>query len=117
MKIVKNTCYGGFNVTQEVGRKLKALGVKIVLKDEEYENGAINNLDNIYLVNEEFDIISDNSHAYRSDKRLIQVIEKIGIENASNNSKLIIVEIPDDVEWEIDNYDGIETIHEKHRCW
>ena len=26
-------------------------------------------------------------------------------------------EIPDDVEWEIDDYDGIETIHEVHRSW
>ena len=28
-----------------------------------------------------------------------------------------IIEIPDDIEWEIDNYDGIESIHEKHRSW
>jgi hypothetical protein len=32
-------------------------------------------------------------------------------------SNLKIVEIPDDVEWQIDDYDGMETIHEKHRMW
>jgi len=27
------------------------------------------------------------------------------------------VEVPDDVVWTIENYDGMETIHEKHRTW
>ena len=38
-------------------------------------------------------------------------------QNDGKFSYLKIVEIPDDVEWEIDDYDGIETIHEVHRSW
>jgi hypothetical protein len=32
-------------------------------------------------------------------------------------ASLKVVEIPDGIEWEIDEYDGKETIHEKHRSW
>jgi hypothetical protein len=32
-------------------------------------------------------------------------------------AKLKIVEIADDVDWEITNYDGLETVEEKHRTW
>ncbi len=34
-----------------------------------------------------------------------------------NFAKLKVVEIPDDVDWEVENYDGIEWIAEKHRIW
>jgi hypothetical protein len=54
----------------------------------------------------------------RTDKKLIKVIEKLGSEKASGAcAKLEIVEIPDGVDWEIDDYDGIESIHEKHQVW
>ena len=54
----------------------------------------------------------------RTDSDLIEVIEELGEEEASGRfASLEIVEIPDDVNWEIDNYDGIETIHEMHRSW
>ena len=32
-------------------------------------------------------------------------------------ASLEIVQIPDDVEYEIDEYDGSESIHEVHRSW
>lgn len=32
-------------------------------------------------------------------------------------ASLKIVEIPDDVEWEICEYDGLEWVAEKHRKW
>jgi len=30
---------------------------------------------------------------------------------------LKVVEIPDDVEWRIHDYDGAEHVYEKHRTW
>lgn len=53
----------------------------------------------------------------RTDKDLINVIEKLGKKANSRFSKLKIIEIPDDVEWEIEEYDGLEHIAEKHRTW
>ena len=32
-------------------------------------------------------------------------------------AELKIVEVPDDVVWEIDEYDGLESISEVHRRW
>jgi hypothetical protein len=28
-----------------------------------------------------------------------------------------VIEIPDDVEWEVEEYDGLEWVAEKHRTW
>jgi hypothetical protein len=53
----------------------------------------------------------------RTDPILIQVVEELGEESYGPCAELEIVEIPDDVEWEIDEYDGYESIHEKHRSW
>jgi len=48
---------------------------------------------------------------------LIKVIKELGEASNGRNAKLKIIEIPDDVEWEIEEYDGIEHIAEYHRTW
>ena len=53
----------------------------------------------------------------RDDPVLIRVVEEMGGEANGRFSELEIVEIPDDVEWQIDDYDGYESIHEVHRSW
>ena len=53
----------------------------------------------------------------RDDPSLVQAVEELGSE-ASGMSKLKIVEIPADVEWEIQSSSaGRESVHEKHRVW
>jgi len=101
MKIAINKCYGGFSVSKEVYDELG-------LEWDEYG----------MLDNAAFGIKSDNWDEYRADPKLIAAIEKIGLEESSGKyADIGIVEIPDDVKWEIDDYDGIETIHEQHRTW
>jgi len=56
-------------------------------------------------------------HEKRNDPLLIQVIEELGPLADGRFAKLKIVDVPDDVEWEIDDYDGRETVKEKHRSW
>jgi hypothetical protein len=53
----------------------------------------------------------------RDDPILIQVIEELGEFADGRHAELKIVEIPDDVEWQIDEYDGVEWVAEKHRTW
>lgn len=53
----------------------------------------------------------------RTDPDLIRVIGEMRDKANSRHSTLKIVEIPDDVEWRIEEYDGAEWIAEKHRTW
>lgn len=55
--------------------------------------------------------------ADRSDPLLIQVVNELGDKADGDCAKLRIVEIPDGIEYEIDEYDGMESVHEKHRSW
>lgn len=53
----------------------------------------------------------------RADPALVQVVEELGDAASDDLAKLRIVEIPDGTDWEIDEYDGMETVREKHRSW
>lgn len=53
----------------------------------------------------------------RTDPLLVQVVEELGDEASGYLSELKIVEIPDDIEWSIDDYDGMERVEEAHRSW
>ena len=97
MKIVINKHFGGFGLTKAV---YDELGIE---------------WDGYGLQNEQLGINSNNYYAYRADKRLIEAIEEIGIEASGDIAALEIVEIPDDIEWEIDDHNGIETVREIHR--
>lgn len=54
----------------------------------------------------------------RDDPILIGIIEEYGEKICSGaHCKLKIVEIPDDVDFVIEEYDGLEWVSEKHRTW
>jgi hypothetical protein len=53
----------------------------------------------------------------RSDPILVRVVEEMGSKANGNFAELKVVEIPDGVQYEIDEYDGMESIHEVHRSW
>lgn len=63
------------------------------------------------------EISLDNRPSKRDDPILIKVVEELGKEANGRCAELKIVEIPDGVEWEIDEYDGVESVEEKHRSW
>lgn len=139
MKIVINACHGGFGLSHEgILRYLQLAGKQVwVEADEDWEGNF-----NYWLVPKEGRVINresdfwsltmeektayneawrDQNFSYREiardDPILIHVVEELG--EAANNrySELKIVEIPDDVEWQIDEYDGTEWVAEKHRTW
>lgn len=59
----------------------------------------------------------NNRPENREDPILIQVIKELGEKANGQYAELKIVEIPDDIEYQIEEYDGIEHIAEKHRIW
>lgn len=70
--------------------------------------------------NKKFNDIYVSSYMFNDDRTnplLIQVVEELGHEADGSCAELKIVEIPDGVDYEIDEYDGNETIDEVHRSW
>ena len=53
----------------------------------------------------------------RDDPYLLKVIKELGMGANGPHANLKIVEIPGDVDWLIQEYDGAEWVAEKHRTW
>jgi hypothetical protein len=53
----------------------------------------------------------------RDDEKLVRVVEELGEEANGHCAELKIVEIPDDVAWEIEKTDGVEHVSVVHRTW
>lgn len=53
----------------------------------------------------------------RSDPLLIECIKTLGDKANGRCAEIEIIEIPANVEYEIEEYDGMEHIAEKHRTW
>lgn len=139
MKIVINNCHGGFGLSHKgIVRYLEILGKKVWIEEDEDWEGNFN----YWLVPKEERVINresdfwsmtmeektayndawrDQNFSYREiardDPVLIQVVEELGEDANSRYSELKIVEIPDDVAWQIDEYDGTEWVAEQHRTW
>lgn len=114
MKIVINKCYGGFSLS-DVAIMLygKKAGINII-KDEKNSSSFISH----YYIDEIKDDNYFSDHLIeRTDPILIEVVEELGEAADGRCAKLRLVEIPDDVKWYIHDYDGIESVYEKHRIW
>lgn len=102
-KIVVNRCYGGFSLSPMAYRVLHDSGHPVA-KEAPCER-------------------SDGWGSYhvhdieRDDPALVSLVEKYGEQAGGRHAELKIVEIPEDVEWEIEEYDGHEWVSEKHRTW
>lgn len=53
----------------------------------------------------------------RAAPELVQVVEELGEKASGSFANLVVVDVPDDVDWVIEEYDGYETIEEVHRSW
>ena len=111
-KIVINSDFGGFSLSDKATRRLFELkGWKCVEEISKY------NMTLFYK-----DHISEDSFfreycLERDDAELVKVIEELGNDANGKYASLKIVEIPDDVKWHIDEYDGREHVAEDHRTW
>ena len=47
----------------------------------------------------------------------VRTVLELGSEADGDSALLKIVDIPDDIDWVIEEYDGSEWVSEKHRTW
>jgi hypothetical protein len=141
MKVVINRRYGGFGLSEKAVRWLAEQGHELAKKDvaehEEKmrqfnhykEHGALPGGDDsrgarftmsIFDISIKYGKTPDfyGSHEYeRHDPLVVRVVEEMGDEVNGDCAGLKVVEIPDGVDYEIQEYDGNEWIAEKHRTW
>jgi hypothetical protein len=138
-KVVINDCYGGFSLSPKALLWLYAKGMTCIACDVEKYYGKnypiranedlqkwreylSGNVEPSYFVtifspDEKF-VLDRYGIKDRSDPLLIECIETLGSKDVSGQcAKLKIIEIPDDIEYTIEEYDGIEHIAETHRTW
>ena len=135
-KVILNKCFGGFGLSKEAYELYaKKKGISVFhytqenLKKEIYTYATDDNRtfdfyftkdfgDNVYISDEDFkEYFLNLDEKFREDKTLIEVVEELGEKANTFYSNLKIVEIPDDLDYVIDNYDGIETLHQKVKEW
>lgn len=92
MKIAYNASYGGFSLSNVAMARVRELGMEL----DEFEHSF---------------------SSLRSHPILISVIEEMGGRANGVGADIQIVDIPDDVQWTIQEYDGLEWVAEKHRTW
>jgi hypothetical protein len=134
MKIVINSCYGGFSISKKCAEYLAERGhetakkelkkwnkrkklMDYYLKNGKFPKGAVGTdflkIDAKYKKEPEF-----YGYDYgRDDQDLVKAVEELGEAASGKCAKLKVIEIPDGIEWEIDDYDGMESVHEKHSSW
>ena len=58
-----------------------------------------------------------DDNEFRTNPKVIEVVERLGNKANGSAAALVVVDVPDDVQWYIDDYDGVETVREHHRMW
>jgi hypothetical protein len=53
----------------------------------------------------------------RDDEKLVQVVLELGEEANGHCAALKIVEVPSEIQWEIERIAGVEHVSELHRTW
>lgn len=139
MKVILNKQFGGFHPSpvaymayaKKCGFPLYAYKLNSFSRENKYERQDVcDPKDNwvwffkkdfgpaFSMTEEEFDeyyfsLGSDD----REDPVLIEVVEELGEDASAYVSKLVVVEIPDGLDYTVDDYDGMETLHQKVKIW
>jgi hypothetical protein len=113
VKIVINSDYGGFSLSDEaILEYARIKGLNLVKDENTTWNLSIFYKDSIAEENYFEDRVIP-----RNDPALIEVVEKLGEAANGFAASLKTVEIPEDVDWCIEENDGREWVSEKHRTW
>jgi hypothetical protein len=102
MKVVINTVFGGFGLSDKAMLELERRGVVKLLRTECPP-----------LIDEP----DEDSNKFRSHPEIVKIVEEMGEGSFGDYARLEIVEVPDGVKWHIESYDGAEWVAENHRTW
>lgn len=122
-KVIINYKHGGFGISDEAAEWLMENRGWTVTKfgdDGDYiDSGAdlVDTAGGIALGDRYNMVMRRNNPELRSDPDLIDCIETLDSDADGRHASLKIVEIPVDVEWQIEEYDGAEWVAETHRTW
>jgi hypothetical protein len=142
MKVVINRCYGGFGLSHEaVMRYFEIKGITVYPEQDTsigswkfWTYWTVKPEDRIeskegedfYKMPIEDRAAYNKAHSEqtvypreieRHDPALVQVVEELGEQSWGSHAELKVVEIPDDVNYIVEEYDGMEHIAEQHRTW
>jgi hypothetical protein len=127
-QIVINACHGMFSLSHEAFKKYAEL------KGIQFEYSIENKNEPIhwqpiegclmypcFIPDENDELISSYLHPYnipRDDPCLIDVVKELGSEShGTPETYLKIVEVPDEIKWQIEENNGFEWISEQHQVW
>lgn len=115
MRLVINDCFGGFSISSLALHWLRLMGNAHAIAEtdvgelwghKEGQGTRDSIFSNLFC-----------SDIPRDDSQLIQVVGYLGDKASGRCAELKIVKIPDGVGWQIEEYDGLEHVAEKHRTW
>lgn len=121
-KIAINHKCGSFFLSEKAMRMiLDAKGIKYTVQPDEFDDEEMRFVseEDVAIYNQKINK-GDMLHDWffrRDDADLITAVERLGAD-ASKNGGIVIIEIPDDVAWKIEEADdGSEWVAEIHRTW
>ena len=141
MKVVTNRCFGGFGLSPDAEKlymkkqgkdlffyqqtKYKHCdGINEYTKIDPARNQSLFTHTYTTDLGDSFQEHPDDDSGYwysgglkRDDPILIQVIEELGVAANGQCADLQITEIPDGIDYTIEEYDGNEHIAENHATW
>ena len=111
-EVVINICFGGFGLSEEGVREyLKRKGKTLFVAKDRCFNHYYTSPD---MTREsyfsEYDI-------KRDDPDLVAVVKELGERANGDCASLRVVEVPANVDWTIEEYDGRESVEEFHRSF
>jgi hypothetical protein len=135
MKVVINKCYGGFSLSHEgIMHYAKLKGITLYPEEEhfkfktywtipkdqrpvkpDFDTGPLEERAEYNRTYIQYTLWDDGIE--RNDPCLVSTVEELGKKANGRYANLSVVEIPDNIAWEILEYDGNEWVAEKHRTW
>lgn len=115
-RVVINACYGGFSLSREgCLAYLERAGIEYSFLPQPDRERQIKLGDRIMVNGREF--FGRGRMIDRDDPALVDIVRELGERANGEHAELKIVEIPSNVDWIIEDYDGREWIAETHRTW